>query len=161
MDRTLSRIASLVSLKITNVVLGIYLAGIELFFVLYGYRNFSPVYIILLVIVTPWLLSAFLKGSNGKMNKASAEIDSLPFPELRKKHKYSPASFYTYSYGFMIILAAMLIWHFKTTAASLPDFDFALQVPVLSIGIYAATRLVTWLFYFIMFKFFPTIGWKL
>lgn len=161
MDHTLARIASFISMKLTNIILIICLAALQLFFIFMGYRNFSPLYILLFTAVAPYLISLFLGRSDESKKKAEEEDKALPFPELRKKHGFNRFSFKGQTYTFLLVVVLHIIWSIRTVEPSLPGFIFALIAPKLSLIVYVGVRLFSWLILLAIYRFFPTLGWKI
>lgn len=161
MDRTLSRIASFISLKLTNLIQAICLGVLQALFAFKGYHNFSPLYLIVVLFLLPFCLSMFLGRRDDYRRGLEAQEAQMPFPELRKKHNYTILNFRGQSYTFLITVLLHAIWNFNTTASSLPDYPLALAAPMLMLIIYVAVRVFSWLIMIIIYKYFPTFGWKL
>lgn len=161
MDKVLARIASFISLKLTNIIIVIFLGAIQVYFAFNGYINFSPLYVLFFVLISPFCISSFLGRSDENRKKLEELEKDWPFPELRKKHHYTSLTFKGQSYTFVITVILCGIWNYRTTAPSLPGFDFALVAPMLVLIVYVAVRLFTWIVFLAIFRFFPTLGWKI
>lgn len=161
MDHTLARIASFISMKLTNIIFIICTAALQLFYIVMGYRNFSPLYILLIAFIAPYCISMFFRRSDENAKKAEEEDKSLPFPELRRKHGFNRFTFKGQTYTFVMIVVLHIIWSIRTVEPSLPGFMFALIAPKLSLIVYVGVRLLSWLIFLVIFRFFPTLGWKL
>lgn len=156
MDRTISRFSTFMSLKLSNAVVILFLFALQLVFVFFDYRNFSPVYILFATLIAPFLLSLVLdRGQN--QNKDSQKKES--YPELRKKLGYTDLKYQCQSYTFLMTVILLILWHFRMRGVE-AVFSPASQMPVLTLFIYAAVRIAVWLFYLILFRFFPFKAFK-
>ncbi len=161
MDHTLARIASFISMKLTNIIFIIYISALQLFYIFVGYRNFSPLYILLIALIAPFCVTLFLQRSDESKKKAEDEDKNLPFPELRKKHNFNRFTFKGQTYTFVMIVILHIIWSIRTVEPSLEGFMFALIAPKLSLIVYVGVRLLSWVIILAIFRFFPTLGWKI
>ena len=144
------------SLKISNTVVILFLFGLQLVFVFFGYQNYSPVYILFATLIAPYLLSLVLDRGQQK-NKDSEKKES--YPELRKKLGYSDLKYTCQSYTFLMTVVLLILWHFRMRGVE-TAFAQAPAMPVLTLFIYAAVRIAVWLFYLILFRFFPFKAFK-
>ncbi len=156
MDRTISRFSTFMSLKLSNAVVILFLFALQLVFVFFDYRNFSPVYILFATLIAPFLLSLVLDRGQNK-NKDSQKKES--YPELRKKLGYTDLKYQCQSYTFLMTVILLILWYFRMRGVE-AVFSPASQMPVLTLFIYAAVRIAVWLFYLILFRFFPFKAFK-
>ncbi|MBO7335336.1 MAG: hypothetical protein J6U42_00180 [Lachnospiraceae bacterium] len=156
MDRTISRFSTFMSLKLSNTVVILFLFALQLVFVFFGYQNYSPVYILFATLIAPFLLSLVLDRGQDK-KKDSQKKES--YPELRKKLGYSDLKYQCQSYTFLMTVILLILWHFRMRGVE-AVFSPASSMPVLTLFIYAAVRIAVWLFYLILFRFFPFKAFK-
>ena len=148
MDRTLARLASFFSLKISNIVIMLFLLASQIFFMWFKYYNFSPVYVLFATLISLFLIQIIMENSL----KKPADDDS--FTELKKKIGYTPTKYKVQSYTFLITVIIIIIWYYKIVSADI-SFEPSKQIPIIALIVYVSVRLIIWFFSYIAFRFFP------
>ena len=147
MDRVVSGVSSLRGLLISNRFLAIILVILQVYFAFNSYRNYTPLYIILLDLLFPLILE-------GAFKSRAADEASLPFPLLRKKYGFTGSKKKALSYGFLLNVVLIFAWRYGYIANEVA-FENAESLPVAVMIAYVTVRLVVWIFYYLSFKFFP------
>ncbi|MCR5585706.1 MAG: hypothetical protein K6F63_09780 [Lachnospiraceae bacterium] len=141
-------ISNLRGLLISNRLLAVLCAVSQIYLIVIGYKIFSPLYILVTDLLLPMILEGFM--NNGSENKQNEE---LPLPLLRKKYNFSFKRGKALSYGFLLNVVLLIAWHYNFAKY---EVSLMRSLPSAVLFAYVATRVVIWIVYLLIFKFFPS-----